>query len=71
MRNTYWVMERLGQWIVRHEDVEIASLPSRTHAVAVAIERAKADPPSEVLILGRAGAIEEQRVFADEVQGPD
>ena len=66
MRTTYWVMERLGVWIVRHDDVEIASLPSRTHAVAVAAQRAKADPPSEVLILGRNGTIEERRAFGDD-----
>ena len=52
--------------MVRHDDVEIASLPSRTHAVAVAVERAKADQPSEVLILGSAGAIEERRAFGEE-----
>ena len=60
---TYWVMERLGVWIVRHDDVEVATLSSRTHAVAVAVQRARADPPSEVLVLGRNGAIEEQRAF--------
>ena len=65
-RNTYWVMERAGFWIVRHDDVDIASLPSRTHAVAVAMNRAKEDPPSELLVLGRGGGIEERRTF-----GPD
>ena len=42
-RNTFWVMARAKQWIVRHDDVDLATLPSRTHAVAVAINRAKAD----------------------------
>jgi hypothetical protein len=65
-RDTYWVKERLGVWIVRHDDVEIASLPGRTHAVAVAVQRAQANPPSEILILGRDGAIEERREFGDE-----
>lgn len=67
-RNTYWVMQRAREWIVRHDDVDIATLPSRTHAVAVAMNHAKADQPSEVLILGPAGAIEERRTFgADEL----
>ena len=65
-RETYWVMERLGLWIIRHDDVEIASLPGRTHAVAVAVQRAQANPPSEILILGPDGAIEERRAFGDE-----
>jgi hypothetical protein len=59
-------MERSGSWIVRHDDVEIASLPSRTHAVAVAMNRAQADQPSEILVLGPNGAIDERRTF-----GPD
>jgi Uncharacterized protein conserved in bacteria (DUF2188) len=63
-------MERLGVWVVRHDDVEIASLPSRTHAVAVAVQRAREHKPSEVLILGRNGAIEEQRAFDDGPSGP-
>jgi uncharacterized protein DUF2188 len=63
---TFWVIERLGQWIVRHDDVEIASLPSRTHAVAVAVRRAKEAAPSEVLVLGRNGGIEEHRVFGED-----
>lgn len=59
-------MERLGVWIVRHDDVEIASLPGRTHAVAVAVQRAQEHKPCEILILGRNGAIEERREFEDE-----
>ena len=65
-RNTFWVMERARQWIVRHDDVDLASLPSRTHAVAVAMNRAKEDQPSEVLILGPSGAIEERKTFGDD-----
>ena len=65
-RNTFWVMERARQWIVRHDDVDVATLPSRTHAVAVAINRAKEDQPSEVLILGPSGAIEERRTFGED-----
>lgn len=65
-RNTFWVMERARQWIVRHHDVDIATLPSRTHAVAVAINRAKEDQPSEVLILGSTGSIEERRTFGED-----
>jgi hypothetical protein len=34
--------------------------------VAVAINRAKADQPSEVLILGPSGAIEERRAFGED-----
>ena len=59
-------MQRGREWIVRHDDVDLATLPSRTHAVAVASQRAQADQPSEVLILGPNGAIEERRTF-----GPD
>ena len=51
-RNTYWVISRGRDWIVRHDDVDLANLPSRTHAVAVAVNRAKADQPCEILILG-------------------
>jgi hypothetical protein len=69
-RNTFWVMQRGGQWIVRHEDEDIASLPSRTHAVAVAAKRAEADQPSEVLILGPTGSIEERRTFGPDELGP-
>jgi hypothetical protein len=65
-RNTFWVMERARQWIVRHHDVDVAALPSRTHAVAVAMNRAKDDQPSEVLILGPNGAIEERRTFGED-----
>lgn len=65
-RNTFWVMERARQWIVRHDDVEVAALPSRTHAVAVAMNRAKAEQPSEVLVLGTNGAIEEPRTFGED-----
>jgi len=65
-RNTFWVMARARQWIVRHDDVDIATLPSRTHAVAVAVNRAKEDQPSEVLILGPSGAIEERRTFGED-----
>jgi uncharacterized protein DUF2188 len=68
-RNTFWVMERARQWIVRHDDVDLASLPSRTHAVAVAMNRAKEDQPSEVLILGANGAIEERKTFGDDPIG--
>jgi Uncharacterized protein conserved in bacteria (DUF2188) len=64
-RNTYWVMQRLGVWIVRHNDIEIASLPSKTHAVAVASQRAEADRPAEVLILGSGGQIEERREIGE------
>lgn len=69
-RNTFWVMERARQWIVRHDDVDLASLPTRTHAVAVAMNRAKADQPSEVLILGPTGAIEERRTFGEDHLAP-
>lgn len=62
-RNTYWVMSRGRDWIVRHDDEEVANLPSRTHAVAVAVNRARADQPCEILILGPSGAIEERRTF--------
>jgi len=65
-RNTYWVMQRAGIWIIRHDDVDIASLPTRTHAVAVAVNRAQADQPSELMVLDSSGAIEERRTF-----GPD
>ncbi len=65
-RKTYWVMQRLGVWIVREDDVEIASLPSRTHAVAVAVQRAQVDQPSEILVLGPAGAIEERRAYGED-----
>lgn len=65
-RNTYWVMERAGIWIVRQDDVDIATLPSRTHAVAVAMNRARADQPSEILVLGPSGAIEERRTFGQD-----
>jgi hypothetical protein len=65
-RNTFWVMERARQWIVRHDDVDVATLPSRTHAVAVAMNRAKEDQPSEVLVLGPTGAIEERRTFGED-----
>jgi Uncharacterized protein conserved in bacteria (DUF2188) len=67
-RNTYWVMRRDRTWIVRHNDEDIASLPSRTHATAVAVHRAELDQPSEILILGPSGGIEERRTFgADEL----
>ena len=46
--------------------MDLATLPSRTHAVAVAINRAKDDQPSEVLILGPNGAIEERRTFGED-----
>lgn len=65
-RNTFWVMERARQWIVRHHDVDVATLPSRTHAVAVAMNRAKEDQPSEVLVLGPTGSIEERRTFGED-----
>jgi hypothetical protein len=65
-RNTFWVMQRGSVWIVRHNDEDIASLPSRTHAAAVAAHRAEEEQPSEVLILGPSGGIEERRTF-----GPD
>jgi hypothetical protein len=65
-RNTYWVMARGRDWIVRHDDVDLANLPSRTHAVAVAVNRAMKDQPCEILILGPNGVIEERRTF-----GPD
>ena len=69
-RNTYWVMSRGRDWIVRHDDVDLANLPSRTHAVAVAVNRAKADQPCEILILGPNGAIEERKTFGtDELEG--
>ncbi len=42
------------------------TLPSRTHAVAVAMNRAKEDQPSEVLVLGPSGAIEERRTFGED-----
>jgi len=63
VRKTYWVMRRGRDWIVRHDDVDLATLPSRTHAVAVAANRAQADQPSEIVILGPDGAIEERRTF--------
>jgi hypothetical protein len=67
-RNTYWVMQRAGQWIVRHDDEDLATLPSRTHATAVAVQRAEADQPSEILILGPTGSIQERKTFgADEL----
>ena len=67
-RNTYWVVPRAGQWIVRHDAVELTALPSRTHATAVAVQRAEADQPSEILILGPTGSIEERKTFgADEL----
>ena len=65
-RNTYWVMQRDRLWIVRHDDEDIASLPSRTHAVAVAAHRAEIDKPSEILILGPSGGIEERRTFGED-----
>ena len=65
-RNTFWVMQRARQWIVRHHDVDVATLPSRTHAVAVAMNRAKEEQPSEVLVLGADGSIEERRTFGDD-----
>ena len=65
-RNTFWVMERARQWIVRHHDVDVATLPSRTHAVAVAMNRAKEEQPSEVLVLGPTGEIEERRTFGED-----
>jgi hypothetical protein len=66
-RNTYWVMSRGRDWIVRHDDVDLANLPSRTHAVAVAVNRAKVDQPCEILVLGPSGAIEERRTFGVDV----
>ncbi len=69
-RNTYWVIPRGRSWIVRHHDEDIADLPTRTHAVAVASTRAKDDEPSEILILGPSGGIEERRTFGeDELAG--
>jgi len=65
-RNTYWVMSRGRDWIVRHDEVVLTILPSRTHAVAVAVNRAKADQPSEILVLGPDGAIEERRTFGSD-----
>ena len=65
-RNTFWVMPRAKQWIVRHNDEDLATLPSRTHAVAVAMNRAKEDQPSEILVLGPNGAIEERRTFGQD-----
>lgn len=70
-RNTFWVMERAGVWIVRHDDAEIATLPGRTHAVAVAMNRAQADQPSEILILGPTGAIEERRTYGEDELADD
>ena len=61
---TYWVMEYRGDWVVRHDDIEIATLPNRTTALTVAVLRAHEDRPSEVVILGRDGAIEEKCDFA-------
>jgi hypothetical protein len=60
---TYWVMERRGHWVVLNDDVEIATLPSRTTALTVAVLRAHEDQPSEVVILGRDGSIEEKCEF--------
>ena len=65
-RNTYWVMQRDRTWIVRHNDEDIASLPSRTHATAVAVHRAALDQPSEILILGPSGGIEERKTFGED-----
>jgi hypothetical protein len=62
---TYLVMERLGAWIVRHDDVEIASRGNRTEALTVAVLYAYEDQPSEVVILGQDGAIEEKCAFGD------
>ena len=59
-------MPRGRDWIVRCDDIDLATLPSRTHAVAVAVNRARAGQPSEILVLGPNGAVEERRTF-----GPD
>ena len=60
---TYWVVERSGEWVVRHDDVNIATLPTRTTALTVAVLRAHEDRPSEVVILGQDGAIQEKCEF--------
>lgn len=71
-RSTFWVMQRGRDWIVRHDNVDLATLPSRTHAVAVAMHRAEAEQPSEMLVLGPSGGIEERRTFGpDELAEPD
>ena len=75
-RNTFWVMAPEWHRASGHRlchtgarlayDEDLATLPSRTHAVAVAMNRAKEDQPSEVLVLGPSGAIEERRTFGED-----
>ena len=53
-RNTFWVMARAKQWIVRHDDVDLATLPSRTRTRwRWRSNRAKAKTsPARSLVLG-------------------
>jgi hypothetical protein len=60
---TYWVMQQRHGWIVRRDDSQIAILPTRTAALTLAVLRAHDDQPSEVVILGPDGEIEEKWSF--------
>jgi hypothetical protein len=60
---TYWVMQQRHGWIVRRDDSQIAILPTRTAALTLAVLRAHDDQPSEVVILGLDGEIEEKCSF--------
>ena len=60
---TYWVIQQRHGWIVRRDDSQIAILPTRTAALTLAVLRARDDQPSEVVILGSDGEIEEKCSF--------
>lgn len=60
---TYWVMQQRHGWVVRRDDNQIAILPTRTAALTLAVLRAHDDQPSEVVILGPDGEIEEKCSF--------
>jgi hypothetical protein len=66
MTKEYWVVPIGGSWVVRYEGHEIERYDEKMHAVLRAKALAKADTPSEVIVLDRGGGIEERRPFRED-----
>lgn len=64
--NEYWVVPVRGSWIVRSEGVDVEEFDDKTRAVFRAEGLARANTPSEVIILDRGGAVERRRSFVAE-----
>jgi hypothetical protein len=61
--NEYWVIPTGGSWVLRHEDAEFERFQDKMRAILRAEGLARANRPSEVIVLDRGGGVEDRRSF--------